>query len=125
MSFVIFITYDYIMINCDDYTNENKTKYKMAKYSRSSSRTLIIRYSVSGKTNSLFNLINNQQDIYYIIWLYSKNPYEAKYQHLFNKRQKVDLRHYDDRKIFIEHSNDMQDIYKIIEEYNQGKNAKY
>ena len=105
------------MINCDDYTNENKTKYKMAKYSRSSSRKLIIRYSVSGETNSLLNLISNQQDIDKI-WLYSKNPYEAKYQHLFNKREKVDLRHYDDRKICIEHSNDMQDIYKIIEEYN-------
>ena len=89
----------------------------MAKYSRSSSRILIIGYSGSGKTIALFNLINNQQDIDKIC-LYSKDPYEAKYQHLFNKREKVDLSHYDDRKVFIEHSNDMQDIYKIIEEYN-------
>ena len=29
MSFVIFITYDYIMINCDDYTDENKTKHNL------------------------------------------------------------------------------------------------
>ena len=63
------------------------------------------------------NLINNQPDIDKI-YLYAKYPYEAKYQYLINKREKVDLHHYDDPKSFIEYSNDMQDVYKTIEEYN-------
>ena len=32
--------------------------------------------------------------------------------------------HYDDLKAFIEYSNDMQDVYKNIEEYNPGKKLK-
>ena len=38
----------------------------------------------SGKTNALFNLINHEPDI---IYLYAKDPYEAKYQLLINKRE--------------------------------------
>ena len=41
-------------------------------------RILIIRGSSSGKTKSLFNLINQQPDIG-IIQLYGKDLYEAKY----------------------------------------------
>ena len=42
-------------------------------------RKLIIGGSGSGKTNSLFNLINQQPDIDKIC-LYAKHPYEAKHQ---------------------------------------------
>ena len=38
-----------------------------------------------GKTNLLFNLINQQPEIDKI-YLYAKDPYEAKYQFLINKR---------------------------------------
>ena len=55
---------------------------------------------------------------------YAKNPYEAKYQYLINKHEKISLKHYDDPKTFIEYSNDMQDVYKNIEEYNLGKKHK-
>ena len=67
-------------MNFDDYVNENKTEpnknwpcipdhpYKI----------LIIGGSVSGKTNVLLNLIENQPDIDKI-YLYAKDPYEAKY----------------------------------------------
>ena len=72
------------------------------------------------KTNSLLNLINNHLDIDKI-YLYAKDPHEAKYQYLINKREEVGLKHYDDPKAFIEYSNDNQDIYKNIEEYNPGK----
>ena len=41
--------------------------------------------SGSGKTNSLFNLINDKPDIDKL-YLYAKDPYEAKYQSLINKR---------------------------------------
>ena len=79
--------------------------------------------SGSGKANTLLNLINNQPDIDKM-YLYAKDPYEAKYQYLINKREKVGLDHYDDPKAFMEYSNDMQDFYKNIEDYNPGKNRK-
>ena len=47
---------------------------------------LIIGGSGSVKTNALLNLINNQQDIDKI-YSYAKDPYKAKYQFLFNKRE--------------------------------------
>ena len=73
--------------------------------------------------NALLNLINNQPDIDKI-YLYAKNPYEKKYQYLINKREEVGLDHFDDPKTFIEYSNDMQDVYKNIEDYNPGKESK-
>ena len=47
-----------------------------------------------------------------------------KYQYLINKREKVELDHFNDPKAFIEYSNDMQDVYKNIEKYNLGKKRK-
>ena len=83
-------------------------------------RLLIIGGSESGKTNALLNLINNEPDIDKI-YLYTKDPYEAKYQYLINKCEKAGLNNYDDLKAFIKYSNDMQDVYKNIEEYNLEK----
>ena len=68
-------------------------------------------------------MIHYQPDIDKI-YLYAKDPYEAKYQCLINKPEKVGLKHYDDPKAFTEYSNDMQDAYKNIEEYNLGKRRK-
>ena len=72
---------------------------------------------------ALLNLINNQPDIDKI-YLYAKDPYEAKYQYLINKREKVRLDHFDYHKAFIEYSNDLQDVYKNIGDYNPGKKCK-
>ena len=58
------------------------------------------------------------------IYLYAKNPYEAKYQYLIKKREKVGLNHFKDPKVFTEYSNDMQDVCKNIEDYNPGKKAQ-
>ena len=79
--------------------------------------------SGSGKTNALLNLINKQPDIDKI-YLYAKDPYEAKYQFLINKRESTGLNHFNDPKAFIEYSNDMQDIYKSIDECNINKECK-
>ena len=59
--------------------------------------------------------------------MYAKDPYEAKYQYLINKPEKVGLNHYDDPKAFIEYSNDIQDDYKNIDVWHviQIKNAKH
>ena len=71
----------------------------------------------------LFNVIIQQPD-FDIIYLYAKNPYEAKYQFLINEREIADLKHFNASKAFIEYSNDMDDIYKNIEEYNPNKELK-
>ena len=69
------------------------------------------------------NLVNNQPDIDKI-YLYAKDPCERKYQYLINKREKVGLDHFNDPRAFIEYSNDIQDIYKNIEDYNPRKKGQ-
>ena len=113
------------MINFDSYTNESKTEHnpKWPYIQDHRYRILIIGGSGSGKTNALLSLINNQLDIDKI-YLYAKDPYEAKYQYLINKREKVGLDHFNDTKVFMECSNDMFDAYKNIEDYNPDKKKK-
>ena len=79
----------------------------------------------SGKTNALLNLINHEPDID-VIYFYAKDPYEVKYQLLINKRESTSLKCFSDSKAFIEHSNDMDDIYKRFGKNTiQIKNQKY
>ena len=113
------------MIYFDDYTNENKTKHnpKLPYVNIDHQyRILIVGASVSRKKNTLLNLINNQPDIEKI-YLQPKDQNE-KYQYLINKCGKVGLDHFKDPWAFIDYSNDMQDVYKNIEEYNLGKKRK-
>ena len=86
-------------------------------------KILIVEDSGSGKTNSLFNLISHQPDIDKI-YLYAKDPFEAKYKLLINKRESTDLKHFSDSKAFIDYSNDMDDIYENIDKYNPNKKWK-
>ena len=55
------------------------------------------------------------------IYLYAKDPYETKYQLLISKRESTGIKYSNDSKAFIEYSNDMDDIYKNIKEYNANK----
>ena len=86
------------MNNFDDYTNENKLEHnlKWPYIPDHPYRIFIIGGSGSGKTNALLNLRNDQQDIDKI-FLYGKDPYEAKYQHLINKRENVGIDHFRNR----------------------------
>ena len=86
-------------------------------------RITIIRGSGFGRANSLFHLIS-QQPIIDKMYLYAKDPYEAKYQFLINKRESTGLKHFNDFKAFIEYSDGIDDIYKNIEEYNPNKKRK-
>ena len=100
------------MINFDDYANENKTQHNLQwPYIPDHPYRMLIIGSGSGKTNVLLNLINKQPDTDKM-YLYSKDPYEAKYQYLTDKRKKVGLNHYHDPQAFIEYSNDMQDVHE-------------
>ena len=123
------------MINFHDYVNENngitfKTVQELRSYNSNwpyiidnPYRILIIGGSASGKTNSLVNLINNQPDIDKI-HLYAKDPHQTKCQFLINKRESIGLKHFNDSQAFLEYSNDMQDFYKTIDEYNTDKERK-
>ena len=112
------------MINFDYYTNESKTEHnlKWPCIPDHPYRILIIGGSGSGEANALLNLISNQPNIN-IIYLYAKDPYEAKYQYLINKREKVRLDHFNDPKAFIEYSNGMQDVYRNNDDYNPDINS--
>ena len=61
----------------------------------------MIEVSGSGKSSSLFNLISQQPDIDNI-YLYAKDPYEAKYQLLINKREITGLKYLNNLKAIIE-----------------------
>ena len=61
--------------------------------------------------------MNHQPDIAKIV-LYIKDSYEAKYKLLIN------IIHLNDPQTFIESSNNMDDIYKNIEEYHPNKKQK-
>ena len=86
-------------------------------------RILIIGSSGSGNTNAFLNLINHEPDIDKM-YLYAKDPYEAKDQLLINKIESTGLKYFNDTKSFIEYSNDIDNVYKNIEEYNPNKKRK-
>ena len=113
------------MINFDDYVNELKTEHNKNWPHNSDHpyRILIVGGSGSGKTNVLLKLIENQSGINKI-YLYAKDPYEAKYQYLIDKREGIGIYHFSDPKAFIEFSNDMHDFYKNIDEYKPNKESK-
>ena len=43
---------------------------------------------------------------------------------LINKRESTGIKHFNDFEAFIEYSNNLNDIYKNIEEYNWNKKRK-
>ena len=115
------------MINFDDYVTENKTQdnSKWPYIPDHPNRILIIGGSGSGKANALLNLINNQPDIDKI-YLYTKDPYEAKFQFLINKRESIGLKHFNDPKAFTEYSNEIYKMFtKLLMNTIQIKTAKY
>ena len=71
----------------------------------------------------MFGLKNQQPDVDEI-YLNVKDPYKAKCQFLINKQESTRLKHLNASKAFIEYSNDMENIYKNIEEYNPNKKSK-
>ena len=99
------------MINFDEYTNENTIKYNpnWPYIPDHLYRILIIGGTGTGKTNALLNLINNQPDIDKI-YLYAK--------------ESVDINRLNYRKTFIEYFNNMDKVYKNIDNYNPNKENK-
>ena len=73
----------------------------MAIYSDHPYRILIIGGSGSGKTNTLLNLMNEQEDIAKI-YLYAKDLSEPKYEYLIRNLENTGIKHLNDSKSFIE-----------------------
>ena len=88
---------------------------------------MIIGGSGSSKTNPLLNLLtinfkSHQPEFIIKISLYPKDPHHPIYPLLIYKS--LGLKHYNNTKAFIEYSNDMDDIYEDIVEYNSNKKCK-
>ena len=77
------------MISFDDYVNGNKAEHnqKWPYIADHPCGILMIVGAGPGKTNVLLNLVKYHPDIDKI-YLYTKDPYEAKYQFLINRKRK-------------------------------------
>ena len=89
-------------------------------------RMLIIGPSGSGKTNTLLHLIQNLNNADPIdkIYLYAKDLSEPKYEYLINKREQAGIKYFNDPTAFIEYSNDMNDVFTNIDDYNKERKRK-
>ena len=70
----------------------------------------------------MFSLINHEPDIDKI-FLFAKDPNEAKYQLLINKRESTGLKYFNDSKVFIKYLNDMMVFIEIMKN-NPNKKRK-
>ena len=110
------------MIYLDSITNENNKKHneKWLYVRDHPSRIWIIGGSGSGKRNSLFNLINGQND-FDKIYLYARDLSEPKYEYLNKKRQDAGIKHLNESNAFIKCSNTMDETYEKINDYNLNR----
>ena len=76
---------------------------------------------MSGKKNTLLNLINEQHDIDKI-YLHARDLNEPKYEIVIKKCKYAGIKHLNDPNAFIECSNTMNDVYENIHDYNSGRN---
>ena len=107
------------MINLDSIPNENNKKHneKWPYIPDHRYRVLIIGGSGSGKTNTLLNLINEQNDIDKV-YLYARDLNELKYKILIKKGEDAGRKHLNDPNPFMESSSTMDDVYENIHCYN-------
>ena len=89
-------------------------------------RMLIIGPSGRGKTNALLHLIYNLNKTTPIdkIYLYAKDLAEPKYEFLINNRKNAGIKHFNDSTEYTEYSDDMNDVYADISNYNKKRENK-
>ena len=113
------------IFSVDSITNESNKKHnkKWQFIPDHPYRILIIGGSGLGKTNTLLNLINEQNDIDKI-YLYARDLSEPKYEYLIKKREDVGIKHVNNPNAFIECSNTMDDVYENIDDCNPSRKRK-
>ena len=109
------------MLNLDDIVS--KKKKSSLEHNDWPFRMLIIEPSGSGKMNTLLHLIDKFHPIDKI-YLYVKDTNEEKYQYLINKREQVGIKNLNDPSVFIEFSNDMNDVLEDINNYDKNRDKK-
>ena len=113
------------MLNLDDIWNKNNKEHnnKWPYIPDHPYRLLLIGGSESGKTNTLLNLIKEQDDIEKI-YLYAKDLSETKYEFFIKKREDAGIKQLNDLNAFIECSSTMDDVYENIDDYNPSIKRK-
>ena len=98
------------MFKLDDITTKNDNKGWPY-------RKLITGPSRSGKTNYLLNSVQKDNNIIDKIYLYAKNLEEL----LIKKIEQAGIKNLKDKNAFIEYSNNMDDIYNDMNDYNKKR----
>ena len=80
--------------------------------------------SGTGETNALRNLIQENNNVIDKVYLYAKDLEEPKYQYFIDKREQAGIKNLNDPTAFIEYSNNMDDIYVDINDYNPKRKRK-
>ena len=111
------------MLNLGNILSKDTTGSSSSERNNWPFRMLIIGPSGSGKTNTLLHLINNLHPVDKI-YLYAKDIGEKKYKFLINKREQEGLKNLNDSKVFIEYSDDMNDVFNNINNYNKNRDEK-
>ena len=71
------------------------------------------------------NSIQKDNNIIDKIYLYAKDLEEPKYQFLIEKREQAGIKNLKDKSAFIEYSNNMDDIYDGINDYNKKRKKSF
>ena len=79
--------------------------------------------SGSRKTNTLLNLIGEQNNIDKM-YLYAKGLSELKYEFLIKKSKTTEIKHLNNPNAFIECLNTVDGVYDNIDDYNQSRTRK-
>ena len=113
------------MINLDSITKESNRKHngKWPYIPDHPYRILIIVGSRSGKTNTLNNLINEQNDIDKI-YLYAEDLSEPMHEYLIKKRKDAGIKHVNNSNAFIEYSNTIDRVYEDNNNHNPNRRRK-